>query len=48
MQGLVVKMAPNNATIDIAKTNCEFLCDIETLLGLVCVFPLLKLGQGLS
>jgi hypothetical protein len=41
-------MVPNNATIDIAKTNCEFLCDVETLLGLVCVFPLLKLGQGLS
>jgi hypothetical protein len=41
-------MAPNNATIEIAKTNCEFLCDVETLLGLLCVFPLLKLGQGLS
>jgi hypothetical protein len=45
---LVVKIVEDSVTIDIAKTNYELLCDLETLLGLSCIIPLLELLQGLS
>jgi len=46
---LVVKMVENNVNIIIVKTNNhEFLCNVKTLLGLTCVFLVLKLMQELS
>ncbi len=45
---LVVKMAEDSVTIDIAKTNYELMCDPKTLMGLSCIIPLLELVWGLS
>jgi hypothetical protein len=45
---LVVKMcddATSNATINI---NYELLCDVETIMGLTCVLPMLEVVQSLS
>jgi hypothetical protein len=39
---LVVKMAIYSPTIDVVKKNYEFSCDVERLLGLACVLPLLE------
>jgi hypothetical protein len=44
---LVVKMVEDNVSIVIIKTNYELLYDVETLLGLACILPLLELVQGL-
>jgi hypothetical protein len=41
-------MAIDSIAIDIAKANYELLCDLETLLGLTCVLPLLEAMQALS
>jgi hypothetical protein len=41
-------MAENSTITAIAEVNYELLCDVETLFGLVCVLPLLKVAQGLS
>ncbi len=46
-QMLVVKMVEDNVSIVIVKTNHELLYDVETLLGLAFVLPLLELVQGL-
>jgi hypothetical protein len=42
---LIVKMAEDSSTIDIAKPNYELLCDVEMFLGLACVLPLLEAVQ---
>jgi hypothetical protein len=47
-KALVVKMVKNSVSVDITETNCELMCDPETLLGLSCIIPLLELVQGLS
>jgi hypothetical protein len=47
-KALVVKMIEDNATNAIAKLNHQLLCDVETLLGLSCVLPLLEIVVGLS
>jgi hypothetical protein len=39
---LVVEMAKDNVTIDVAKTNYELMCDPNTLMGLSCIIPLLE------
>jgi hypothetical protein len=36
---LVVKMAQNATTINNTKVTYELVCDVESLLGLTCVFP---------
>jgi hypothetical protein len=41
-------MAIDSIIIDIVEANYELLCDLETLLGLACVLPLLEAMQGLS
>jgi hypothetical protein len=41
-------MVEDNVTISIGKINYELLCDLETLLGLSYIIPLLELVQGLS
>ncbi len=46
-QMLVVKMVEDNVNIVIVKANYELIYDVETLLGLACVLPLLELVQGL-
>ncbi len=46
-QMLIVKMVEDNVSIVIVKANYELLYDVETLLGLACVLPLLELVQGL-
>jgi hypothetical protein len=45
---LIVKMAQDIATINTTKVNYELLCDVGTLLGFTCVFPLLEIMQGFS
>jgi hypothetical protein len=47
-KAFVVKMAIDNASVQITKTNYELLCDAETLLGLACVIPFLEVVHGLS
>jgi hypothetical protein len=45
---LVVKMnddATNNATI---STNYELLCDVEIVMGLMCVLPMLEIMHNLN
>jgi hypothetical protein len=45
---LVVKMSDdvaNNVTINI---NYELLCDVETVMGLTCVLPVLEAMKSLS
>ncbi len=45
---LVVKMVANNATIDNAKVNYEFLCDLKILDLVWFVLPPLKTMQRMS
>jgi hypothetical protein len=45
---LIVKVAQDTATINTTKVNHELLCDVETLLGFTCIFPLLEIVQGFS
>jgi hypothetical protein len=45
---LLVKMVEDVATVDNAKANYELLCNVETLLGLPHVLPLLGCVQTLS
>jgi hypothetical protein len=47
-KALIVKMAKDSSTIDIAKPNCKLLCDVETFLGFTCVLPLLEAMQCLT
>jgi hypothetical protein len=41
-EAFVVKMAIDSASGQITEANYELLCDVETLLGLACVIPLLE------
>jgi hypothetical protein len=41
-------MAIDSTIIDIVKANYELLCDLESLLGLACVLPLMEAMQTLS
>jgi hypothetical protein len=45
---LLVKMVKDVATIDNAKANYELLCNVETLLSLPHVLPLLECVKSLS
>jgi hypothetical protein len=45
---LIMKMAQDTTTINTTKVNHELLCDVETLLGFTCIFPLLEIVQGFS
>jgi len=47
-KALVVKMVEDSVIVDTTKINYELMCDLETLLGLSCIIPLLELVQGLS
>jgi hypothetical protein len=39
---LVVKMNDDFVNNVNVKTNYEFLCDVETIMGLACVLPMLE------
>jgi hypothetical protein len=41
-KALIVEMDVYGPTIDVAKKNYELFCDVETLLRLACVLPLLE------
>jgi hypothetical protein len=41
-KAFVVKMAIDSVSVQITKVNYELLCDVETLLGLAYVIPLLE------
>ncbi len=40
-----MKMVPNNAIIDMTKTNCEFLCVLKPYWALFVFFPFLNWGM---
>ncbi len=42
-----MKMAKDVAN-EYVVTNYELLCDIETIMGLTCLLPMLEALQGLS
>jgi hypothetical protein len=44
---LLMKMAKDVAN-EYVVTNYELLCDIETIMGLTCLLPMLEALQGLS
>jgi hypothetical protein len=45
---LVVIMSDDVANNVIANTNYDVLCDVETIMGLMCVLPMLEVVQSLS
>jgi hypothetical protein len=45
---LLVKMAKNVVVNEYAAINYELLCDIEIVLGLACLLPMLEAMQGLN
>jgi hypothetical protein len=45
---LVVNMSDDVANNVVANTNYELLCDVETIMGLTCVLPMLETMQSLS
>jgi hypothetical protein len=45
---LFVKLAEDTTTNEFVIVNYELLCDIETVMGLTCLLPMLEALQGLS
>ncbi len=45
---LVINMSDDVANNAIVNTNYELLCDVETIMGLTCVLPMLEVVQSLS
>jgi hypothetical protein len=45
---LVVNMNDDVANNVVANTNYELLCDVETIMGLTCVLPMLEAMQSLN
>jgi hypothetical protein len=41
-------LVEDSVIVHITKTNYELLCDLETLMGLFCIIPLLESAHGLS
>jgi hypothetical protein len=48
LKTLLVKMAKNVIINEFATINYELLCDIENVLGFICLLPMLEALQGLS
>jgi len=44
----LMKMMLNNLTNQQAKQNYQYLCDLQILLGLACVLPLLEFVHALT
>jgi hypothetical protein len=45
---VVMEMSKNLPTNPIVATNYELLCDVETMIGLTCVLPMLEVVQSLN
>jgi hypothetical protein len=45
---VVMKMFKDLATNHVVATNYELVCDVETMMGLTCVLPMLKVVQSLN
>jgi hypothetical protein len=39
---VIMKMSEDLPTNHVATTNYELLCDVETIMGLTCVLPMLE------
>ncbi len=44
---MVVNMHDDLHIVAVVKTNLQYLCDIEVVMGLVCIMPLLELIHAL-
>jgi len=44
----VVKMNDDDASSATTNINYELLCDVETIMGLTCVLPMLEAMQSLK
>jgi hypothetical protein len=44
---LVVKMHDDLHIVVVTKTNLQYICDIEVVMGLTCIMPLLELVHAL-
>jgi hypothetical protein len=44
---LIIKMVVNCGFTKVAKANLLNLCNIDTILGLLCVLPILEFGNAL-
>ncbi len=47
-KSIVIKMSEYLPTNHVATTNYELFCDVETIMGLTCVLPMLEVVQNLS
>ncbi len=45
---VIMKMSEDLPTNHVATTNYELLCDVETIMGLTCVLPMLEVVQNLN
>jgi hypothetical protein len=45
---LLVKMAQDAIVNEFTTTNCELTCEVETILGLTSMMPMLQILQGLN
>jgi hypothetical protein len=43
-----MKMSKDLPTNHVVATNYELLCDVETMMGLTCVLPMLEAMQNLN
>jgi hypothetical protein len=48
VQTLIFKMEGNNAFMEPIKVNLLNLCDIDMILSLLCIFPMLESMNGLT
>jgi hypothetical protein len=44
---LINKLATNNAGVELTKANLLNMCDIDMILGLPCILPMLEFVNGL-
>jgi hypothetical protein len=44
---LIVKMAIDSGSVEVAKTNLVNLCDVGIILGLPCILPMLEFVNAL-
>jgi len=45
---LIVKMAQDSVFNEFVAMNSELLCDVETIMGFICVIPMVEFVQILS
>jgi hypothetical protein len=47
-KSIIMKMSKDLPTNLVATTNYELFCDVETMMGLTCVLPMLEVVQSLN